>query len=211
MIIGLTGAAGAGKDTVADILVDEHGFKRIGFADALRKMARDIDPVIATEPTWEPDSDIPTGIRFLRLDEAIDAYGYEHVKRTYPEARRFLQRLGTEGIRVNVDDSFWVRRVLNTIDADLDTNWVVTDCRFINEASGLLDIGGVIVRVDRKDVAPLPGAHASEAGVPGHLVQYVLPNDETIEDLASRVDVLVRYISLYDLGNQEDPTYVQGS
>ena len=35
MIIGLTGAAGSGKDSVADILVAERGFHRIAFADAL--------------------------------------------------------------------------------------------------------------------------------------------------------------------------------
>ena len=35
MIIGLTGAAGNGKDNVADILVEEHRFQRIAFADCL--------------------------------------------------------------------------------------------------------------------------------------------------------------------------------
>lgn len=35
MIIGLTGAAGSGKDTVAGVLVLEHGFQQIAFADTL--------------------------------------------------------------------------------------------------------------------------------------------------------------------------------
>lgn len=35
MIIGLTGAAGSGKDTVAGVLSLEHGFRQIAFADAL--------------------------------------------------------------------------------------------------------------------------------------------------------------------------------
>lgn len=35
MIIGLAGAAGSGKDSVADVLVAECGFRRMAFADAL--------------------------------------------------------------------------------------------------------------------------------------------------------------------------------
>ncbi|EGQ60777.1 hypothetical protein GGI1_02582, partial [Acidithiobacillus sp. GGI-221] len=33
-LIGLTGAAGSGKDTVAGVLALEHGFQQVAFADA---------------------------------------------------------------------------------------------------------------------------------------------------------------------------------
>ena len=36
MIIGLCGLIGSGKGTVADILVDEHKFEKISFADKLK-------------------------------------------------------------------------------------------------------------------------------------------------------------------------------
>ena len=36
MIIGLCGLIGSGKGTVADILVDEHNFEKISFADKLK-------------------------------------------------------------------------------------------------------------------------------------------------------------------------------
>jgi len=41
MIVGLVGAAGAGKDAVAEILVRRHEFVRIAFADALKTIAKD--------------------------------------------------------------------------------------------------------------------------------------------------------------------------
>jgi hypothetical protein len=41
VIIGLMGAAGAGKDAVAKILCDHHGYTRVGFADKLKAMAID--------------------------------------------------------------------------------------------------------------------------------------------------------------------------
>ena len=41
MIIGLMGAAGAGKDAVGRILCEHHGFTRVAFADKLKEMAID--------------------------------------------------------------------------------------------------------------------------------------------------------------------------
>lgn len=40
MIIGLAGYAGAGKDTVGEILVSDYGFKRVAFADSLKIIAK---------------------------------------------------------------------------------------------------------------------------------------------------------------------------
>ena len=36
MIIGVTGFIGSGKDTIADYLCTQHGFKRISFAASLK-------------------------------------------------------------------------------------------------------------------------------------------------------------------------------
>ena len=39
MIIGLCGFAGSGKGTLADILVENHGFRKISFATKLKDTA----------------------------------------------------------------------------------------------------------------------------------------------------------------------------
>mgnify|MGYP006283771541 FL=1 len=36
MIIGLTGYAQSGKDTVASLLVEHYGYERVAFADKIR-------------------------------------------------------------------------------------------------------------------------------------------------------------------------------
>lgn len=41
-LIGLVGYAGVGKDTVGSILVEDHGYQRVAFADALKDIARAI-------------------------------------------------------------------------------------------------------------------------------------------------------------------------
>ena len=35
MIIGLTGKIGSGKDTVADFLVENYGYTKVGFSDVM--------------------------------------------------------------------------------------------------------------------------------------------------------------------------------
>ncbi len=53
MIIGLTGYAQSGKDTVANILVERYGFTRVAFADKIREFLYETNPMydsIAGEP-----------------------------------------------------------------------------------------------------------------------------------------------------------------
>ena len=46
MIIGLSGYAQSGKDTVAKVLIEEYGFTRIAFADKIREFLYDLNPQV---------------------------------------------------------------------------------------------------------------------------------------------------------------------
>jgi dephospho-CoA kinase len=46
MIIGLTGYARTGKDTVASVLVKDFGFERIAFADPIRELLYELNPKV---------------------------------------------------------------------------------------------------------------------------------------------------------------------
>ncbi len=41
-IVGITGQAGSGKDTVADRLVEEHGYVKIALADPIKRLGREV-------------------------------------------------------------------------------------------------------------------------------------------------------------------------
>ena len=51
MLIGITGKAGVGKDTVAEHLWHKHSFVRIGLADPLKRAAQEIFG-LTDEQTW---------------------------------------------------------------------------------------------------------------------------------------------------------------
>ena len=46
MIVGLSGYARSGKDTIADYLVENHGFIKLSFATPMRQALYNLDPEI---------------------------------------------------------------------------------------------------------------------------------------------------------------------
>ena len=50
MIIGLSGYAQSGKDTIAEMLTMNYGFRRLAFADNIRKAIFKLNPILNTVP-----------------------------------------------------------------------------------------------------------------------------------------------------------------
>ena len=182
-IIALSGFARAGKDTVGNILVEEYGFKRVAFADKLREMLYQLNPVVGCE---EIKSDM-TWMEPLLLQQVVDEYGWDGYKETIwgPEIRRLLQRLGTEAGRQTLWDSIWIDAALTGHDPD--ARLVVTDARFINEFDAVISRGGYVWRVDREGVGPANN-HASETeAICYDKFSLHIQNNGTLEDLRSVV------------------------
>jgi hypothetical protein len=151
MLIGLCGYAQSGKNTTANILTELAGFKQVGFADAIRSMALGINPVVSWgHYTREP----------IYYADVLRDFGYEGAKREFPELRRFLQRLGTEGMREHFGPYVWVNLTAARI-ATIIGPVVVTDVRFDNEAQYIRNAGGVLWRIRRPGVTSV-NAHESD-------------------------------------------------
>lgn len=174
-IIGLSGFARVGKDEVAQILVNDYGFKRVAFADKLRDVLYQLNPMVGFDRHAS-----------LYVQDVIDHYGWNGYKETEygPEIRRLLQRLGTEAGRQTLWDSIWIDAAFNNVDSD---KVVVTDARFFNEFDAVRDRGGSIWRIERPGVGPL-NSHASEMeAIDYPNFEVVLQNDGTLEDLQRKV------------------------
>lgn len=176
MIIGLSGYGGAGKDSVADVLVEEFGFKRYAWADTLRLAAAALNPIV----DW---SDGNGGE--IRYNDVIEQVGYNKAKFQYPEVRVLLQRLGTEVGRQLIGDNVWVDATFRRIDREcLPTDdIVITDTRFKNEAAIIAERGGYVVRVNRPGVGPA-GDHPSEVDLDDYNFDAVIENNGTLDDLS---------------------------
>ncbi len=108
-------------------------------------------------------------------------------KGPFVTVRKFLQRLGTEGIRDGVHKNAWV----NALFADYKEgdNWVITDVRFPNEAKAVKDKGGIVVRICRHiDYEHTEGSrHESEIALDSWTFDYTIENRGTLDKLRDKV------------------------
>ena len=166
LILGLSGAAGAGKDTVADGIVDYA--KRIGtarkmsFADPMRSMLE----ALGVPPHYMTD-------RALK-ERDIPALG-----RSY---RQLAQTLGTEWGRALHGDDFWIKALALRADQATEDIVVIPDVRFPNEARWIEQQGGLLIHVSRPGLDPI-AAHASETSMEGVPVWQELKNEGSIPEL----------------------------
>jgi len=168
MIIGLTGYARSGKDTVANILVEEYRFKSVAFADKIRELLIEVDPILENG---------------MRLSSTLDEYGWD-VAKAKPEVRRLLQCLGV-GSRKVFGENNWIIETLK--DIDREANYVIADVRFKNEAEWVKDVyNGQLWRIKRTGVKAV-NSHFSESELDDYPVDQILTNGGTIEDLRTLV------------------------
>lgn len=138
--------------------------------------------------------------------------------------REFLQRLGTEAIRNGIHTNAWV----NSLFADYKPtlvrrfnpkpcpeyghiveqypNWIITDCRFPNEAQAIVERDGILIRVNRYtyednlyDIGAsniLPKKHPSETSLDNWKFDYIIENNGTIEELTERVREILTKIKI---------------
>jgi hypothetical protein len=167
MIIGLTGYAQSGKDTVAKILVEQFGYERIAFADKIRDLLYELNPMISTVAS-EP----------MYLKGRVDREGWDKAKQS-PEIRRLLQDLGV-GSRKVFGDNHWVVEAFKNVDRSKD--YVVTDVRFENEAEFVRAFNGQIWRIKRVGIEAV-NSHVSEHEMDSYKVDQIFANNGTLEDL----------------------------
>jgi hypothetical protein len=171
MIIGLTGYARSGKDTLAGMLIGLHGYDNRAFAAPIRKLLYETNPIISCGHTGY-------------LKDLVDRVGWEEAKTETP-VRRLLQDLGV-GARKTFGEDFWIKQALQGVNPE--DKFVITDVRFPNEADAIKDLGGQIWRVKRIGVEAV-NTHVSESAMDSYQVDQIFINNGSMEDLSALLRV----------------------
>lgn len=206
-IIALSGYAKSGKNTVAGIiqylltkspihliestlseysmnqwwLEGESGWEQKGFADKLKETASLLTG-IPVEKFHDQD------FKLTNLPPQWNNHGMPMT------VREFLQKLGTDALRDGLHPNTWVNALMSEYKPD--SNWIITDCRFINEANAVKKEDGIIVRVNRLGIVPVNN-HSSETGLDGYEFDHVIENYGNFNDLVLKVQaLLIKYMIL---------------
>lgn len=206
MIIGVVGFLGSGKGTVGDLLIQEHNYYKLSFADGVK------DAVSAVfgwpRDLLEGDTDASRAFREIPDAWWSERLGYEVTP------RYMLQLMGTEAGRDVFHKDIWIyaleKRMLGKTDV------VVPDVRFPNEIEFIRQMGGKVIRVKRgpepewyetahysnieqftysgtpKMVEDYPNIHFSEWAWIGQRFDHVLENDGTINDLKVNLNKILQ-------------------
>lgn len=188
MIIGLSGYAKSGKDTVAEIIQElQPSIWQV------KKFSGKLKIIASLLTGIHPD-------KFEDQEFKQSTLGKEWGM----TVREFLQKLGTDAVREGLHTNAWV----NALMADYHeqevverlgdyisrvtppSEWIITDCRFPNEAQAIKDKGGVIVRIDRPGIAPV-NAHPSETSLDNWDFDFKIANVSDLIALKQSVEVLL--------------------
>jgi hypothetical protein len=209
MIIGICGLIGAGKDTIADYLVNIHEFRRESFANTLKDAASAVfgwDRTLLEGRTKEA----------REWREQVDTWWAERLDIPNLTPRWVLQYWGTDVLRNHFHDDIWIASLENKLRKTKD-DIVISDCRFPNEIKAIKAAGGTVLRVVRgddpewmeharnymagpgkigwsigKNMLLKANVHASEYSWAGTDFDAIIDNNSTIDNLYNQVSMLVQ-------------------
>lgn len=169
--IGVMGPIGHGKTTLARILSGYGGYGIFPFAQPLKDM-----------------------MRAIGLSE--DDVNGEHKEIPHPilcgkTPRHAMQTIGTEWGRQMIGSDIWLNAWRFRVEGSPVRRAIADDCRFLNEARLIRQLGGEIWRVidPRKEIPEI--VHLSEKEWMLVEPDVVIINDGTVEDMTHRVAAIM--------------------
>ena len=164
MLIGISGKAQSGKDTLGKFLCERYRCLHYYFAKPLKEGAK---------------------IMFALTDEQIE--NKEKVIEPWGiSPRTIYQRLGTEVGR-GIDPAIWVKNAEMFVKKNAGFTVVITDVRFDNEATFIRNRGGVVINIVRDQDDIIENRHSSEDGLRPDNIDLTIHNNGTIEDMCNEV------------------------
>lgn len=199
-IIGLTGLAGTGKDTVANLLCAHLEFARYAFAEPLRHEIVNAFGIDARLLTDRHTKEVPTPELALSrcVDQAFIGTMYQHLANNDAKAffeqqdaprspRQVMQWWGTEYRREKFGRQYWTQRLTGRVLMQQHNGQrlhVITDVRFPEEAAAIRSMGGQIWQVKRPHSTHQPAAtHSSEVDGSAYRPEVVINNTHDIKHL----------------------------
>lgn len=183
--IGLTGKMRAGKDTVADYLVENYGFTKFAFANALKRYVHEI---------FEVSEDAKPRDIYQRFGQYCRAIDEDVWVRKCFEDISFCRELP----------------LTHLVRGERELRPVITDIRQPNEYARCRAEGFVLIRVVADDNVRLERAreagdvfdadtlnHETERYVDGFDVDFEVENNGAWRSMAEQVDVIMRELSGY--------------
>jgi energy-coupling factor transporter ATP-binding protein EcfA2 len=216
-VIALTGRAGSGKDTAAQLLQvltglvqPYYGDVENGVMDISRHLDRYKDygykfhtetedwPVLKfAYPVYQivavlVGRDVDNIMGDPNFKNQVQAWGLT--------GRQLLQKVGTECFREVIGTTVWIdimQRTLDRFKYAVTSGVIISDLRFLNEAGFIDRIGGTIIKIGGRD-AGVPGIHQSESEISDIVPSYLLDNSGNYVDLMDGLALICKELNIFN-------------
>lgn len=190
-LIAITGRKFHGKDTAGDFLVKNYRFKKLSFAEPLKKACKEI---------FDLDDIQVNGVK----KDEIDPYWNITPRSILNFVGTDLLRNQLKNLLPDINEDIWLRAMEKRIKKEWSKNpyqkIVITDLRFENEVTLIKKLGGKIIRIKRnlsqdsknhihafESIHALESIHASESQIDNLCVDYEIDNSGTKSELFNRL------------------------
>lgn len=208
LVLGVSGRARSGKSEFTKIAVNEFGAKQVSFAGPLKEEVAEF--LTQHDVCWERrhlygevnDKEATLRINTEGLVGTLE--GEYFINFFAPDTtnvpksvsftpRALMQMWGTE-YRRSLDDNYWVTKALASCTEGF---CVIDDCRFVNEAEGILRTGGMLIRVERPVRPGMSNpTHPSETGLDNWDVwDHILVNAKSLQEYQAVVRGVLREVT----------------
>jgi hypothetical protein len=177
-LIAFTGSAGSGKDTAAGFLIAEKGYEKLSFAGTLKD-------ALAAIFGWQRDMLEGSTLASREWREQPDEWWSSALGRIITP-RKMLQEWGTDVGRNAFHSDIWILSAQRQILQNPNKKYVITDCRFENEARALKALGGKLIGIRRCNATKI-SLHASEAGLAEKWLDDVIDNNGDLINFKEKV------------------------
>lgn len=197
MIIGISGKAQSGKNTVSKILQLIDNCKTWGYnmsdeeiikycCNHLNSEVKSAFIEVSFAKILKEMASILTGVpvNYWEKPEFKESYNVTFGKTN----RKLLQDIG-QGLRDYVGYNVWVNALFRSYSNEC--KWIISDVRFVNEATAIKEASGILIRINK--VPKYEDNDVSETNLDNYNnFDYIINNDGSIEDLITQV------ISIYN-------------
>lgn len=213
LLIGLVAPKQSGKDTAADYLCKKYHFKKYNFADPLKEGIGKMFG-FSHDQLYGKDKEVVDLFWGVTPREVLQKMGTEIFQYEVPKAIKELEPIGRsfwvkcfEKWYINELNSFykkrsfWSTNVFEAMVKDLPYSFlneirphirvVISDIRFLHESNKIKELGGILIKINRKTKNNEYSEHCSELECRDIECDYLIDNDGDIFDLYNQIDTLM--------------------
>jgi hypothetical protein len=189
-IIAICGFQGSGKDTLASILIEKYGYKKLSFAGTVK----DVASVVFSWDRKMLEGDTKESREWR---EQVDEWWSNKLGIPNLTPRYILQQFGTDLFRNHFHKDIWIACVERKLQQYEKV--VITDCRFPNEIQIMKKYDATVIHIYRGalpewfydvkfgEKEPPKELHASETSWIKEVFDYTIENNSTIKDLEDKI------------------------